>query len=68
MAGTTEPFESVFSSLEVMEVMARAEVVALVVVEFNPVKFCSVVEPLDRRVEKVPRPVEVRSPPFAVVK
>src|SRR5579872_1231041 len=36
--------------------------VALVVVELMPVKFCSVVEPLERIFEKVPRPVEVMFP------
>ena len=36
--------------------MAKEVVVALVEVEFNAVKFCSVEEPLERRLPKVPSP------------
>lgn len=40
--------------------------VAFVVVEFTAVKFCSVVDPVRRRLEKVPKP-SVREPIFAEV-
>ncbi len=49
-------------------VAAKLVEVALVEVEFKAVKFCKVLEPLTRRLAKVPRPVEVRLPPLAVLK
>ena len=42
-------------------------VVALVEVELRAVKFCKVVEPLESKVEKVPRPVEVTLPALMAV-
>jgi len=46
----------------------RLVVVADVPVAFTNVRFCKVVEPLSRRFAKVPSPVEVKWPPFPVVK
>ena len=46
----------------------RWVVVADVPVAFTNVRFCKVVEPLSRRFAKVPSPVEVKWPPFPVVK
>ena len=46
----------------------REVVVAEVEVEFEAVKFWRVEEPFERRVPKVPSPVEVKLPPLAVVK
>ena len=43
-------------------------VVAEVPVAFIKVKFWRVEEPVERRLAKVPRPVEVKCPPLAVVK
>ena len=53
----------------VLAIVAKSVVeVALVVVEFNPVKFCKVVEPKTSRLANVPRPLDVRLPPMPVVK
>ena len=52
---------------EAMEEIASEVEVAFVVVEFRAVKFCSVEEELTLKLAKVPRPVEVKSPPLAVV-
>jgi hypothetical protein len=43
-------------------------VVAFELVEFEAVKFCKVVEPSERILEKVPNPDKFISPPPAVVK
>ena len=43
-------------------------VVALVPVALAKVKFCRVDEPLSKRLAKVPSPVDVKLPPFPVVK
>ena len=48
-----------------MPVTARELVVAEVPVAFWNVKFCRVEEAVERRLAKVPRPVEVRLPPLA---
>jgi hypothetical protein len=48
-------------------VAKRLVVVALLDVELTAVKFWRVVEPLERMLAKVPRPVEVMLPPLAVV-
>ena len=45
-------------------VTAREVEVALVVVELRAVKFCRVEEELTKRFWKVPKPVEVKLPPF----
>jgi len=43
-------------------------VVALVPVALRKVKFCRVDEPFDKRLAKVPSPVDVKLPPFPVLK
>jgi hypothetical protein len=53
---------------ETMEEIASEVEVALVVVELRAVKFCKVLDELTRRLANVPRPVEVKLPPLAVVK
>ena len=63
-----EPFEFVFRSEEIIEEIANDEVVAFDPVALTNVKFCKVEEPRERMFEKVPSPVEVMFPPFAVVK
>ena len=64
-AATTAPLEAVFKREEVMPVIARELVVALVPVAFMKVKFCRVEEAVARRLANVPRPVEVKLPPLA---
>ena len=57
----TEPFALVLRSVEVMPVIAKLVVVAWVVVERRPVKFCKVVEPKTvRLLLKVPEPETYR--------
>ena len=48
-------------------VAKKLVVVALLEVELRAVKFCKVEEPLERKVEKVPKPVEVTLPPLKAV-
>jgi hypothetical protein len=64
----TEPLAEVLRSEDVIVEMARLVVVACDEVELTAVKFWRVDEPLARMFAKVPSPVDVRSPPFAVVK
>ena len=50
-------------------VVAKSDVVvAFVVVEFSPVKFCRVDDALTRRLVAVTKPEEVRLPPVPTVK
>ena len=56
------------SEPEEMEEMAKLVVVAEVPVALTKVKFCKVLEALSKRFARVPRPVEVKLPPFPVVK
>ena len=53
-----EPFAFVFRSVEakLAEVRASEVEVALVVVELSPVKFCKVLEPVERKLPTVARP------------
>ncbi len=62
MAGTTEPLELVLRRVEVRDEMAREVVVAFVVVEFKPVKFWRVVEPVSKRFARVESPVKYEAP------
>ena len=56
----TDPVPFVFSSLEVIDEIAREEEVALVEVELSAVKFCRVDDPVTKAFERV------ESPPVAV--
>ena len=58
----TPPVELIERASLVPSVTVKVVVVAFVVVEFNPVKFCRVVEPVTRRLGTVRRPVEVMAP------
>ena len=57
VAATTEPIPLVARRDEIMPVMARAEVVAWLVVALRAVKFWRVVEPERRRLESVVKPL-----------
>ena len=58
----TEPFALVLSKVAMIPVIARLVVVDCVVVERAPVKFCKVVEPVERMLPNIP---EVKKPVVA---